>query len=138
MMHPVIKNIFAVVVGVVVGAFVNNLIILLSGLVIPAPEGVDNTTVEGLKAGFHLFEPKHYIFPFLAHAIGTFVGALLTTFIAVKSNFILAMFVGVVFLLGGISMVIILPETPVWFMILDLAMAYLPMAYFANKIAIKK
>ena len=48
---------------------------MMSSSIISPPKGVDVTTMEGLKAYLHLFEPKHFIFPFLAHALGTFAGA---------------------------------------------------------------
>jgi len=45
------------------------------------------------------------------------------------------MMAGILFLLGGVSMVIMLPETPIWFILLDLICAYIPMAYLGNKMA---
>src|SRR5690606_40560173 len=57
---------------------VNMSIIMISGSIIPPPEGADTTTTEGLKAAMHLFEPKHFLLPFLAHALGTLVGAFVT------------------------------------------------------------
>jgi hypothetical protein len=45
------------------------------------------------------------------------------------------MMAGVLFLIAGISMVIMLPETPIWFVLVDLIVAYIPMAYLGNKIA---
>lgn len=57
---------------------------MVSSSIIPPPIGVDNTTVDGLKTGIHLFLPKHFLFPFLAHALGTFVGALLAALIALQ------------------------------------------------------
>src|SRR5690606_40538131 len=73
------RNILAVISGLVIGSLVNMALIMVSGKIIPLPEGIDNQTTEGLAAGIHLFEPKHFIFPFLAHALGTFVGAFLAT-----------------------------------------------------------
>ncbi len=37
--------------------------------------GADVTTTEGLRAALPLFEPKHFIMPFLAQALGTFTAA---------------------------------------------------------------
>ena len=34
----------------------------------------------------HLFEPKHLVFPFLAHAVGTLVGALVAYLVAAVAN----------------------------------------------------
>ena len=133
-MNKTLRNILAIVAGAVVGSVVNMGIIMVSSSIIPPPEGVDNTTVEGLKAGIHLFQPKHFLFPFLAHALGTFVGALLTALIASTRKMLFAMIIGVFFLVGGITNVLMLPS-PLWFTIVDLAVAYLPMAYFATKLA---
>lgn len=94
-MNPVLRNVFAVLVGLVVGSSVNMGIIMISGSVIPPPEGVDHTTVEGLKAGIHLFQPKHFLMPFLAHALGTFVGALLAALIAANRKILFAFVIGV-------------------------------------------
>ncbi|WP_321539104.1 hypothetical protein [Flavobacterium piscinae] len=70
----------AVVLGIVIGSIVNMCLILISSSIIPPPEGADITTTEGLKASIHLFKPVNFIFPFLAHALGTLVGA----FVAAK------------------------------------------------------
>lgn len=63
-MNPIIRNILAVVVGAVIGSVVNMGIILISGHIIPPPNGADVTTMEGLKVSIHLFQPKHFILPF--------------------------------------------------------------------------
>ena len=83
-MNPIVKNILAVVTGIIIGGGLNMGIIMISGKIIPPPDGADLTTMEGLKASMHLLQPKHFIMPFLAHALGTFVGALLASIIAVK------------------------------------------------------
>jgi hypothetical protein len=132
-MNPIVKNILAVIIGIVAGSAVNMGIIMISGSIIPPPEGVDNTTMEGLKAGLHLFQPKHFLFPFLAHALGTFVGALLAAIIAANRKLLFAMVIGVFFLAGGIANILMLPS-PTWFTIVDLVGAYLPMAFFAAKL----
>ncbi len=132
-MNPILRNILAVIAGLVLGSIANMAVLMVSNNIIPLPAGADNTTAEGLKATIHLFEPKHFIFPFLAHAIGTFVGAYVCARIAAH-KMVLAMFVGLFFLAGGIYMVVILPS-PIWFTLVDLLGAYLPVAYFAGKIA---
>ena len=136
-MNPILKNILAVVTGLIVGSAVNMGNIMISGSIIPPPEGVDNTTMEGLKAGLHLFQPRHFIFPFLAHALGTFVGALLAAIIAATYKMKFALSIGVFFLAGGIGNIIMLPS-PLWFAIVDLVGAYLPMGFLAGKLVVKK
>lgn len=136
-MNPIIRNILAVLAGGIVGSVVNMGIIMISGSVIPPPEGADVTTMEGLQASLHLFEPRHFLMPFLAHALGTFAGALLAALIAANHKMLFALVIGVFFLAGGIGNVFMLPS-PVWFTIVDLAGAYFPMAWIAGKLVAKK
>jgi hypothetical protein len=133
-MQPILRNILAVIAGIFIGSLVNMGIIMISGSIIPAPDGADVTTMEGLKATMHLFEPKHFIFPFLAHALGTLVGALLAARFAANNHMRLALAIGVFFLIGGITNVYMLPS-PVWYTMLDLVGAYLPMGYLGGKLA---
>ncbi|MBL7969477.1 MAG: hypothetical protein JNK09_20925 [Prolixibacteraceae bacterium] len=136
-MNPILRNILAVVAGLVVGSVVNMGIIQISGSIIPPPEGADNTTMEGLKASMHLFQPKHFLFPFLAHALGTLAGAIIATLIAASHQLKFALAIGVFFLIGGISTVVMLPS-PLWYTLVDLLGAYLPVAWLGFKLARRK
>lgn len=136
-MSPVLKNFLAVIAGLIVGSFVNMALISISGAIIPPPNGADVTTAEGLKATMHLFEPKHFIFPFLAHAAGTLAGAFLTALLAVNNKVRLALIIGFFFLAGGLASVFMLPS-PTLFTVLDLVVAYIPMAYLGARLAPRK
>ncbi|TGK10658.1 hypothetical protein EHO58_01355 [Leptospira selangorensis] len=136
-MNPYVKNTFAVIAGLLLGSIVNMGLITISGSIIPPPEGADVTTMEGLKASIHLFQPKHFIFPFLAHALGTFVGAQVTAFIATNHKLKFALVIGAFFLAGGTANVLMLPS-PAWFNVLDLVGAYIPTSYLAGILIIKK
>lgn len=133
-MKPILRNVLAVLAGVVVGSVVNMGLIMVSGKVIPPPAGADVTTAEGLKAAIHLFEPKHFLFPFLAHALGTLAGACLTAALAASRRTALALVIGIVFLAGGIANAFMIPA-PVWFVVVDLMVAYLPMAWLGSRLA---
>lgn len=133
-MNPTLRNILAVLAGIILGSIVNMAILMISGYIIPSPNGVDVTTMEGLKSTMHLFAPKHFIFPFLAHALGTFAGAYVTAKVAATSKMKLALLIGVLFLAGGTANVIML-SAPVWFNIIDLVLAYIPMAFLGGKAA---
>ncbi|MFT6996229.1 MAG: hypothetical protein ACJA1P_002977 [Maribacter sp.] len=132
-MNPILKNVLAVVAGLVAVSIVNMGIVMLSGSIIPPPEGGDITTMEGLKATMHLFEPKHFIFPFLAHALGTLVGAFIAAKIAATRKMSMALVIGAFFLIGG-SINIFMLGGPAWFTALDLAMGYIPMAYLGGRL----
>lgn len=131
-MSPLVKNILAIVVGWAAGSMVNMGLIQLGMNVIPLPEGM-TMDAESMQANMHLFQPKNFIFPFLAHALGTFVGAYVATKMAVNRKRNIALGIGFIFLLGGIAMVRLIPA-PTWFSALDLIVAYLPMAWLGWKL----
>jgi len=135
-MNKIARNILAVITGIILGSVVNMGIIMLQGSFIALPEGVDVTNTESLQSSMHLFEPKHFIFPFLAHAIGTLVGAYLSARIAASHKMKFALGIGIFFLIGGISMVFMIPS-PIWFAILDLSLAYIPMGWLSGRLATK-
>lgn len=135
-MNPVVKNILAVVAGLIIGSVVNMLIIMVSGSIIPPPEGGDITTMEGLKATMHLFEPQNFIFPFLAHALGTLVGAFVAAKIAASRKMLMALIIGLFFLIGGTINIVLLGGL-MWFTALDIIVAYMPMAYLGFLLAKK-
>lgn len=135
-MKPVIQNIIAVVAGLMIGSFVNMGLIMLGGYIIPAPDGADITTMEGLKNSMHLFGPENFLFPFLAHALGTLAGAIVASLIAATHKAKFALAISVVFLAGGTANVLMLPA-PMWFNALDLICAYLPMGWLGGKLAVR-
>lgn len=133
-MGTIFRNIIAVVLGLFVGSAVNMGLIMVSGQIIPPPEGVDVTNMESLRSSMHLFEPKHFLFPFLAHALGTLVGAFAASMIAATQRMKLALVVGAFFLIGGVINVFLL-SGPIWFAALDLIGAYIPMGWLGGKLA---
>ena len=127
-MPSLLRNVLAVIAGIVIGGIANMALITVSPFLIPPPAGVDVTTAEGLAKAMHLFEPRHFVMPFLAHALGTLVGALVAYLIAATARAPLAYAVGAFFLLGGVAASFMIPA-PAWFIALDLVVAYLPMAW---------
>ncbi|WP_276361454.1 hypothetical protein [Daejeonella sp. H1SJ63] len=136
-MGSIINNILVVLAACFLGSLVNMGIIMVGGSIIPPPDGADITNMEGLRASMHLFGPRHFLMPFVAHAIGTFTGAFVAAKFATGHQMKFAMGISAFFLAGGIANVYMLPG-PLWFSIVDLSLAYIPMAYFAGKLAIKK
>lgn len=130
------RNVVGTVLGLVVGGNVNMALINISTDIIPAPAGADVKTMEGLQKSIHLFEPKHFLMPFLAHALGTLVAALLASLIAKSHRKRVALTTGMVFFVGGAMAVSMLPA-PLWFNITDLALAYIPMALLGHWISTK-
>jgi hypothetical protein len=133
----ILKRTLVIFISLFVGAMLNGAMINVSNQIIPPPVGFDLTTVEGLQAAMPHMGPEHFLFPFLAHALGTLLSALLITRFLKSQQFVFSMMAGMLFLLGGVSMVIMLPETPIWFVLVDLIVAYIPMAYLGNRMARK-
>lgn len=127
-MNPLIKNILVTVCAVFIGSMANMALVMAGGNIIPAPEGTDFTTMEGLAAGMHLMQPKHFIIPFLAHAAGTIVAAFIVARFAASRQLQLAIIISSLFFVGGLQMVMELPS-PMWFNITDLSLAYYPMGF---------
>ncbi len=133
-MSKFLRATLAVLAGFVVGSGVNMGLILVGGALIPPPEGTDTSTMEGLKAALPLFQAKHFVFPFLAHALGTVAGALVAGLLAAAGSSKPPYVVGVLFLIGGITNVVMLPG-PAWFAAVDLLFAYLPAAWLGSTLA---
>jgi hypothetical protein len=133
-MPKLLRLIIAIVLGFAAGSAVNMGLILVSGSVIPPPVGADATTTAGLKASMHLMEPKHFLFPFLAHALGTLVGAFIATLLTPDRSRGPAYAVGALFFLGGCAAAYMLPA-PAWFKVIDLALAYGPPTLLGHLLA---
>ncbi|MDM4766602.1 hypothetical protein [Pelomonas sp. SE-A7] len=133
-MNRLLRLILAVLAGLVIGSIVNMALVMTGPKLIPPPAGADVTTMEGLKATIHLFEPRHFLFPFLAHALGTLVGAAVATVLTPDRSVRAAYAVGVMFMLGGIANCFMLPG-PAWFNAVDVILAYLPMAWLGHRLS---
>lgn len=87
--------------------------------------------MEKFAENLKLLKPANFIAPWLAHALGTLVGAFIAARIAASNKMKFALSIGVFFLLGGTAMVLMVGG-PIWFAALDLIGAYLPMGYLGG------
>lgn len=129
-----IRNILAVVAGIVIGSAVNLGLLKLGEVVVGLPPGADMSTPEGISAAMKMFEPKHWVVPFAAHALGTLVAALVAALLAVSHKMKFALAMGVWFLLGGIIAGIFWIGSPMWYNAIDFIFAYIPMAWIGAKL----
>ena len=133
-MNPIARNVLAAIVGFVIGSVVNLGLVNIGMSVVPLPEGADVSTMKGLRESMKLFTPVNFIFPFLAHALGTFTGAFVAAKLAASHHMKFAIGIGVSFLIGGITMVFMCGG-PVWFIASDLLLAYIPMGFLGGILA---
>jgi hypothetical protein len=130
----ILKLILAVVLGLVLGSITNMALVMVSGHVIPPPAGADMTTAEGIRAALPQLEARHFLFPFMAHAFGTLVGAFIAAKLSPQYKLIGALIVGSLFFVGGTMAARMIPG-PTWFIALDLVGAYFPFALLGFALA---
>ncbi len=134
-MKPILKNILAVILGWLGGSAINMGLILTGHKLLPIA-GIDPNDMEAFATVMPTLEFEYFIFPFLAHALGTLVGATIAGLIAANHKMKFSLAIGVLFLIGGIMVNYMLPG-PTWFAVLDIVIAYIPMAWLGGKIAMK-
>lgn len=135
-MNPIIKNIIAVVAGWLAGGLVNMGLIRVGHTLKPI-EGVDPTDMEALAEVMPTLSAEYFIFPFLAHALGTLAGAFVAGLIAANRKMLFALVIGGLFFLGGIAAVVMF-SGPAWFVAADLLLAYFPMAWLGGRLALRR
>lgn len=133
-MNPILRNILAIIAGFIVGSVINSGLVNVGPSIIPLPEGADISTMEGLAASMKLFEPIHFLFPYLGHAIGTLAGAYTAARLGASHHMWLALGIGFIFLAGGMY-AIKLFGGPTWFKAVDL-LSYIPMGFLGGKMAL--
>lgn len=134
-MNRIFKNVLAVIIGWLGGSIVNMGLIELGHKVFPIA-GFDLNDMNSLASLMPTLDPMYFIFPFLAHALCTLVGALLAGRIATTHKMKFSMAIGGLFLVGGIMINFMLPG-PTWFAVVDVLIAYIPMAWIGGKLAQK-
>lgn len=123
-------------VALLVGMVVNGAVVTLGMEIFPL-EGLDLSTREAAAMSAPLMGPEHFIFPWLAHAMGTAVGAFLAVaWIQTKGRRMWGWSIGAAFWAGGLWMAFLVPA-PVWFLVADLGFAYLPVAWVAGEWAVR-
>ncbi len=136
-MHPILRNILAVLTGFVIGGIVNMGIIMSYPFVFPLPFDcpMDDNWYSCFSSNAHLLEFSHMFSVFLAHGLGTLVGAFIAAKIGVSKHLYLALVIGLLFFMGGFQMCINLNWQPMKFSVIDLILAYFPMAWIGWRFA---
>ena len=130
------RNILAVVVGVVIGSFAIMIVEGFSHFLYPYPEGLDHSDQKAMAAYVATLPNAAILFVVLAHAVGAFVMAVVTTLIATSRQLLLSFVGGLVLMAGGVAMMFKIPH-PDWFPFVDL-LVYLPFAWFGSYLITRK
>lgn len=129
-MNPTLRNVLAVVAGAVACVLLNGALLKLMMSIIATPDGFNPED----PATYSLLGARHFLSPFIAHAVPSLVGGSIAALIAATHKMRCALAVGVLHLVGGIAAAFMIPA-PAWFIVLDLVVAYLPMAWIGGRIA---
>jgi hypothetical protein len=129
----IVRNILAVVVGIIGGGIVNLGLVSVGYSVFPLPEGADVSSMQRLAETIHLFNWTNFIFPFLGHAAGPLVGTFIAMLLAASHKGKIAIGMGIWFLLGGIVANFLIPA-PLWYKAVDPIFAYVPMTWIGAKL----
>ncbi len=131
-----LRNIGAVVLGMIVGMVVNMALISLNGYVLfPMPEGMDMYDPEQLSGYIETLPAAGMILPILAHLGQAFVGGWVAARLGASKPMVLAMIIGVLSLVGGIMNAMSIP-LPAWTWI-EMPL-YLVVAWFAGSLEVKR
>ena len=134
MTENMIRKILAVILGIIAGSVFNMALITVSHLVYPLPEGVDPNDFEAFKAHVEAngMPTGALLIVLVAHAGGSFVSGLVVGLIAMRSWYVAAAIIGVLWTCGGISMLMMIPA-PIWFAVADVVL-YVPAALLGVKL----
>jgi len=133
-MNPILRNILAVLAGLVGGSVINSLLVQAGHSLVPLPEGFDWSDIESARELLKQAGWKEMAFPWLAHAMGTLSGAFICAKLAASYALRLSLIIGGVFLAGGMYMISVY-SGPTWFIYADLLLAYIPMAYLGFRLS---
>jgi hypothetical protein len=108
-----IRNICAVLIGLIAGMAVNMLFVMFNLVLYPMPEGVGFDDAEAMPAYFESLPVTAFLIVMLAHLGQAFVGGWIAALISRNSSMLVAMVVGVLSMMAGIYNMMSLPH-PSW------------------------
>ena len=129
-----LRDLVAVVLGLLAGMSVNMTLVLLALFLHPMPEGVDFSDTEAMPAYFASIPATVFVIILGAHLGQAFVGGLVAALISRNRPRSMALVIGVLSLIGGVINLIDLPHPP-W-MWLEVP-CYLLAAWYAASVAMK-
>lgn len=129
------RNVIAVVVGMIAGMAANMLFVIMNMAIYPMPEGVDFNNTEGLTEYINNLPFLAFLIVLVAHISQAFVGGWIAARISADRLMTVALVVGVLSLVGGIVNMNDIP-LPSW-MLIEMPL-YLVAAWAAAKLEQKR
>ena len=129
-----LRDIVAVVLGMLAGMAVNMTFVLLALILHPMPEGVDFSDTEAMPAYFATIPAMVFLLVLVAHLGQAFFGGLVAALLSPNRPRAMALVIGTLSLIGGVINLIDLPHPPwMW-----LEVPFYPLAaWYAASLAMK-
>ena len=130
-----LRNILAVIAGLVITFIVIMLVEGASAMLYPPPPGIDMSDMEALKAHVMGLPMGAFLLVIAAHVLGLLAGGYVTARIATSRHRLLAMIMGIIMLAAGIMNLMSVPH-PDWFWV-ELLL-YLPAAWLGARLGLRQ
>jgi MFS family permease len=131
-----LRNVGAVLLGLIAGSCVNMALILLNSYVLfPMPEGMDMNDADQMNAYIATLPAVAFLVVIVAHLGQAFVGGWIAARLGKSRPMVLAMILGVLTLAGGVMNAMTL-TTPTW-MYIELPL-YLVVAWAAGTLEVRR
>lgn len=108
-----LRNIGAVVAGLVVGSIINMALVQVNVAIFPLPEGVEMSDSAAMKAAIAAMPAQAWILVFVAHIGQAFTGGWIAARLGASRPMLLALIVGGLSLAGGVANLLML-SAPAW------------------------
>ena len=129
-----IRKILALLLGGIAGSVFNMALVTLSQAMYPLPEGLDPNDFEAFRTHVEAngMPIGALLIVLVAHAGGSLVSGVVCGLIAGRSWYAAAAALGILWMCGGIAMLVMLP-VPIWFAVADVLL-YVPAALLGVKL----
>ena len=109
----ILRNIGAVILGLIVGMVLNMGVLFLNMVFFPMPEGVSMNDQAAMVAWMAELPQTAFILPVVAHLAQAFGGGWVAARVGASHPVVLAMIIGVLSMIGGILNLLQIPG-PIW------------------------
>lgn len=131
-MRQLLRNLLAVGTGFCIGVAISIAIHAMAGLPFLPANGDAHEVAGSILASMEASESMSCLAQLAAHAIGTYCGAAAAAWLSASHSLIAALAIGFAFLSFGIANALA-RHWPLWFEIVDLNLAYIPMAWLGYR-----
>jgi nitrate/nitrite transporter NarK len=109
-----LRNIGAVILGLLVGSALNMGLVMANMSLFPGPEGLDFDDAQAMAEYISGLPQSAFVLPLLAHVGQATLGGWVAARVGASRPMLLALIVGALTMVGGIMNMMNFPDAPVW------------------------